>query len=112
MKNTKQNNNTINDLRDILFEQIRDLSDKEKTPDIERARTIAAISQVMINSVKSEIEFYKTTGQKISSSFLPDQPEDPELEQTPAKSLTNPQPQKGTIIPTTTGYIHKSSCSK
>jgi len=75
MTNTT-NKNTINDLREILFEQIRALKDKDKTPDIPRAKAIADISQVMINSVKSEIDFYKITGQKISSSFLPDQPEE------------------------------------
>lgn len=116
MTNTT-NKNTINDLREILFEQIRALNDKDKTPDIPRAKAIADISQVMINSVKSEIDFYKITGQKISSSFLPDQPEeDITLEKQMNKALEN-NPSKTrsttrTIIPTPTGYIHKSSCSK
>lgn len=110
MKNTTTNKNTINDLRDILFEQIRELNNPEKTPDIDRARAIASLSQVMINSVKSEIEFHKITGQKINSSFLPDQPEDLDFEI--KKALQSNTTQKATIIPTPTGYIHKSSCSK
>ncbi len=112
------NKNTINDLREIRFDQIRALNDKNNTPDIPRAKAIADISQVMINSVKSEIDFYKMTGQKISSSFLPDQPEeDIFLEKQTNKALKEKpiKPESTTtrtIIPTPTGYIHKSSCSK
>jgi Cu/Zn superoxide dismutase len=57
----------IDDLRDLLFGAIEGV--KNGTLDVERARMIGDLSQVMVNSAKVEVEYAKATGQK-GSSFL------------------------------------------
>jgi hypothetical protein len=39
--------------------------------DLDRAKTIADVSQTIINSAKVEVEFIKTTGQTQTTDFLP-----------------------------------------
>jgi len=57
----------IDDLRDLLFSAIEGV--KSGTLDVERARMIGDLSQVMVNSAKVEVEYAKATGQK-GSGFL------------------------------------------
>lgn len=59
---------TINDLRTHLFDTLKGL--KDKTMDIETAKAISDISQVIINSAKVEVDFAKVTGVKSGSGFL------------------------------------------
>jgi len=54
--------NKITDLRDHLFECIELLKDEEnKNMTVDKAKAIADISQVIINSAKLEIDFLKAT---------------------------------------------------
>lgn len=57
----------IDDLRELLFSAIEGV--KSGTLDVERARMIGDLSQVMVNSAKVEVEYAKATGQK-GSGFL------------------------------------------
>ena len=57
----------IDDLRDLLFETIEGV--KSGKLDVDRARMIGDLSQVMVNSAKVEVEYAKATGQK-GSGFL------------------------------------------
>lgn len=66
--------NNISDLRTHLFETINALKDKNKPMDIERARAISDIAQVIINSAKVEVEHVKVSGQR-GSGFIPEAPE-------------------------------------
>lgn len=59
---------TINDLRGHLFDALKGL--KDKSMDIETAKAISDISQVIVNSAKVEVDFAKATGQKSGSGFL------------------------------------------
>ena len=54
--------NKIEDLRNHLFATIEALLDEDKLMDIDRAKAVADVAQVMINSAKVEVEFMKTTG--------------------------------------------------
>jgi len=54
--------NKIEDLRNHLFATIEALLDDEKPMDIDRAKAVADVAQVMINSAKAEVEFMKVTG--------------------------------------------------
>lgn len=65
--------NKIEDLRNHLFEALEALKDTEKPMDIERARAIADVAQVVINSAKVEVEFLKATGSVRSTGFLPEE---------------------------------------
>jgi hypothetical protein len=67
--------NKIQDLRDHLFETIEALKDQDKPMDLERAKAIAEVAQVVINSAKVEVEFMKATGAAKSTGFLPEEEE-------------------------------------
>lgn len=54
--------NSIDDLRTHLFDTLAALKDPEKPMDLDRAKTIAEVGQVLINSARAEIEFMKITG--------------------------------------------------
>lgn len=54
--------NKIEDLRNHLFTTIEALLDDEKPMDIDRAKAVADVAQVMINSAKVEVDFMRTTG--------------------------------------------------
>ena len=61
--------NTIETLRNHLFETLAALRDKEKPMDIERAKAISEVAQVIVNSAKVEVDHAKVTGSK-GSGFL------------------------------------------
>jgi hypothetical protein len=66
--NTK---NKIDDLRNHLFETLEALKDEEKPMDLARARTIADVARVLIDSAKVEVEYLNVTGQLNTTGFLP-----------------------------------------
>lgn len=57
----------IDDLRELLFATIEGVKDGKI--DVDRAKMIGDLSQVMVNSAKVEVEYAKATGQK-GSGFL------------------------------------------
>lgn len=61
--------NKIEDLRNHLFAALEGLADEEKPLDLERAKTIAAVAQTLINSAKVEVEYMEVTGQT-GSGFM------------------------------------------
>lgn len=60
----------IDDLRNHLFATLKDLRDKDKPMEINRAQTIAQVAQVIVNSAKVENEYMKITGED-GSGFVP-----------------------------------------
>lgn len=66
--------NNIDTLRDHLFATLAALRDPEKPMDIERAKAVSEVAQVIINSAKVEVDHAKVTGSK-GSGFL-DKPAD------------------------------------
>ena len=54
--------NKIADLRNHLFQTIEGLLDQEKPLDIDRAKAVAEVAQVVINSAKVEAEFLREIG--------------------------------------------------
>lgn len=63
--------NKIDDLRDHLFETLEALKDPDKPMDLDRARAIADVSKVIVESAKVEVDFLKVTGAEKSTNFLP-----------------------------------------
>lgn len=63
--------NKINDLRDHLFATIEALSDSDKPMEIDRAKAIADVARVIVDSAKVEVQFMSVTGSLIGSGFLP-----------------------------------------
>ena len=62
--------NKIEDLRNHLFATIESLMDEDKPMDLDRAKAIADVSQVIINSAKVEIDFINKVG-GVGTNFIP-----------------------------------------
>ncbi|QKM52179.1 hypothetical protein [Burkholderia glumae] len=54
----------IDALRDHLFRTLEALTDGDKPMEIERAKAVAEVAQVIINSAKVEVEHLKVAGGK------------------------------------------------
>jgi hypothetical protein len=65
--------NKINDLRNHLFATIESLQDETAPMDLDRAKTIADVAQVIINSAKVEVDFIKVIGADHGTGFIPDE---------------------------------------
>lgn len=76
--------NKIGDLRDHLFETLEALRDKEDPMDIERARTVAEVAKVIVDSAKVEVDLLKVTGAVQGTGFIPSEPELPPAKPQPA----------------------------
>lgn len=63
--------NTIEDLRTHLFDTLRDLRDPKNPMDLERAKTVAKVAAVVIETAKVEVKFAEATGERIGTGFLP-----------------------------------------
>jgi hypothetical protein len=59
--------NNIDTLRDTLFDTMQKL--KDGTLDVEKAKTIGDLSQVIINSAKVEVDFVRANGGGKSDFF-------------------------------------------
>ena len=70
--------NKIEDLRNHLFATLEDLRDEEKPLDIERAKAIVEVAQVIVDTAKAENTFLQITG-NTGSGFIPEQPMQPRL---------------------------------
>jgi hypothetical protein len=64
--------NKIDDLRNHLFETLEALKDDEKPMELARARAIADVAKVIVESAKMEVSYLKVTGALRSTDFLPD----------------------------------------
>lgn len=64
--------NKIEDLRNHLFATLEGLQDEENPMEIERAKTIADVAQVIVNSVKMEVDFIRATGRIEGTGFIPE----------------------------------------
>lgn len=65
--------NKINDLRDHLFETLEALRDKDEPMDIARAKAVADVAKVIVESAKVEVDFLKATGGLPASGFIPEE---------------------------------------
>lgn len=60
---------TMDDLREMLFGTIADLRDGKL--DAATAKTVAELSQTVINTAKAEADFARATGSKVTSNLIP-----------------------------------------
>ena len=63
--------NKIEDLRNHLFETLEMLKDDENPMDIDRAKAIAQVAGVMVESAKAEVKFLEAVGGQSGSDFIP-----------------------------------------
>lgn len=82
---SNSNNNSIRDLRAILFDTIRAVKDDKDFP-LERAKTVGELAQVIVNSAKTEVDFIRATnGKGVASGFLGAQPDLPATPDAPGE---------------------------
>lgn len=62
--------NKIEDLRNHLFATIEGLMDEDKPLDIDRAKAVADVAQVIVNSAKIEVDFLRATGGEKGTGFI------------------------------------------
>ena len=63
------NNPHIDQVRQSLLDTLSDLRNKEQPMDIERAKAVAQVASVLVDTAKVENEYLKITGQD-RSNFL------------------------------------------
>lgn len=64
--------NKIEDLRNHLFCTLEGLLDEENPMDVNRAKAIADVAQVIVNSAKVEVDYLKMNGGLSNGSgFIP-----------------------------------------
>lgn len=62
----------IDDLRNHLFAALDGLADPKKPLEIERARAIADVARVIVDSAKAEIQLLNATGaRQTATAFIP-----------------------------------------
>lgn len=62
--------NKISDLRNHLFSVLEELTDPDSTYDIAKAKVVADVAQVIINSAKIENDYIKIIGGTHGSGFI------------------------------------------
>lgn len=62
--------NKIEDLRNHLFATLEALQDEKEPMDVARAKAIADVAQVIVNSAKTEVDFLKVIGADRGSGFI------------------------------------------
>lgn len=65
--------NKIEDLRNHLFETLEALKDKDAPMDIDRAKAVADVARVIVDSAKVEVAMIEATG-AVSTGFIPEGP--------------------------------------
>ena len=63
--------NKIEDLRNHLFTTLEALQDEDNPMDVARAKAIAEVAGVMVESAKAEVKFMEVTGGQ-GSGFIPE----------------------------------------
>jgi len=72
--------NSIADLRKHLFDTLEALKAKDNPMELDRAKAIADVAQVVINSAKVEVDFMRMRGDgSKGTGFIPEEKEVPAL---------------------------------
>jgi len=66
--------NRITDLRDHLFATLESLRDDDKPMDVDRAKAIADVARVIVDSAKVEVQMLEVTGAASGTGFIPEEP--------------------------------------
>lgn len=94
----------VEDLRDRLFAALDGLADKKKPMEIDRARAIADVARVIVDSAKAEIQLLHVTGARgTTTGFIPVTPAGPEPRRLAAKGSAGCPTCGGRLRPETDG---------
>ena len=90
---------TITDMRAHLMQTLAALRDRDNPMDVDRARAVAQVAGVLVDSAKVEVDYIKATGATGDSLFISPLNSDP-------GRLLNGESQ-GSITPTPFGIVHR-----
>jgi hypothetical protein len=93
-------NHTITDMRDQLMETLADLRNRERPMEVDRARAVAQVAAVLVESAKVEVDYIRATGSKVDSLFISP------LNGDPSRLLNNGEESASTQR-TPTGLVHR-----
>lgn len=79
--------NKIDDLRNHLFATLEALRDDDKPMEIDRAKAIADVARVIVESAKVEVNFIEATGEA-GSGFIKAEPTRLEVAKDARRELT------------------------
>jgi hypothetical protein len=72
---------SINELREHLMGTLASLRDRENPMEPDRARAVASVASVLVDTARVEVDYIKATGQEESSFLGGDKQDQPRLEQ-------------------------------
>jgi hypothetical protein len=72
---------SINELREHLMGTLASLRDRENPMEPDRARAVASVASVLVDTARVEVDYIKATGQEESSFLGSDKQDQPRLEQ-------------------------------
>lgn len=90
---------TITDMREHLMSTLAALRDRDNPMDVDRARAVAQVAGVLVDSAKVEVDYIKATGAAGDSLFIAP------LNNDPTRLLSGES--KGSIERTPTGFVHR-----
>lgn len=90
---------TITDMREHLMQTLAALRDRDNPMDVDRARAVAQVAGVLVDSAKVEVDYIKATGAAGDSLFISP------LNSDPSRLLKNES--QGERTPTPTGFVHR-----
>ena len=90
---------TITDLREHLMDTLASLRDLDNPMDVDRARAVAQVAGVLVDSAKVEVDYIKATGAAGDSLFISP------LNNDPSRLLNGES--KASIERTPTGFVHR-----
>jgi hypothetical protein len=90
--NTPHTNLHINQVRQSLLDTLVDLRNREAPMDIERAKAVATVASVLVDTAKVENEYLKLTGQDRSHFLESTQDDAADMPRIDAPSAHNPFP--------------------
>jgi hypothetical protein len=62
--------NTMTDLRNHLFETLESLKDEDKPMDVERAKAVIGVAQVLVETAKVEVKFLEAIDSSDATEFF------------------------------------------
>ena len=92
---------TITDMRQHLMETLAALRDRENPMDVDRARAVAQVASVLVDSAKVEVDYIKATGCDADSTFLAP------INPSPDRAIAAGQRAAGAIEHTASGLVHR-----
>lgn len=81
----------ITQVRQSLLDTLADLRNRENPMDVDRARAVAQVASVLVDTAKAEIDYIKAVGAD-RSDFLEPAPTTPQIPQSDGPSAHNPFP--------------------